>query len=187
MTELNEDGPEDYKSYNYVVMTRDYHAFPELYIKGYGWMSFEPTMADSLEEKDKTTATDLLARAGLIILTTTLLILAFAMLYPRISHRIFMILSKKKRPAETVEAAMRRICKLYRIDSGCTSQEASALVAARCGADISRLAGLFDKAVYGEEELNSDEKQVIMEEYVQAYRLYMEHNRIFHRKTAVNS
>jgi hypothetical protein len=82
---------------------------------------------------------------------------------------------------------MRRICKLYRIDSGCTSREASSLAAAKCGADISRLAELFDRAVYGEEELNSDEKQVILEEYVQAYRLYMEHNRIFRRKPAVNS
>ena len=184
MTEPTEDAP---KSYNYVVMTRDYHAFPELYIKGYGWMSFEPTMADVLEEKDKTTATDLLARAGLIILTITLLILAFAMLYPRISHRIFLLFSKKKKPAETAEAAMRRICKLYRIDSGCTSREASSLAAAKCGADISRLAELFDRAVYGQEELNSDEKQVILEEYVQAYCLYMEHNRIFRRKPAVNS
>ena len=150
-------------------------------------MSFEPTMADNVGEKDGTTATDLLARAGLIILASTMLVLAFAMLYPRISHRVFMIFSKKKKPSDTAEAAMKRICRLYRIDSGCTSKEAASLTAAKCGADISRLAELFDRAVYGEEELNSDEKQVIMEEYVQAYSLYMEHNRIFRRKPAVNS
>ena len=184
MTDAAEDAV---KGYNYVVNTKDSHGYPELYIKGYGWMSFEPTIADVMGEKDKTTATDLLARAGLMILTATLLVLAVAMLYPRISHRIFMIFSKKKRPAETAEAAMRRICKLYRIDSGCTSQEAAAVTSAKCGADISRLADLFDRAVYGEEELNSDEKEVIMEEYVQAYRLYMENNRIFRRKPAVNS
>ncbi|MBR1823561.1 MAG: hypothetical protein IJ779_04940 [Ruminococcus sp.] len=184
MTDAVED---TVQGYNYVVNTKDSHGYPELYIKGYGWMSFEPTIADVMGEKDKTTATDLLARAGLMILTATLLVLAIAMLYPRISHRIFMIFSKKKRPAETAEAAMRRICRLYRIDSGCTSQEAAAVTSAKCGADISRLADLFDRAVYGEEELNSDEKEVIMEEYVQAYRLYMENNRIFRRKPAVNS
>ena len=114
-------------------------------------------------------------------------LIGLVMLYPRISHRIFLLLSKRKKPAETAEAAMKRICRLYRIDSGCTSQEAAAVTAAKCGADISRLARLFDKAVYGEEELNSDEKEVIMEEYVQAYSLYVENNRIFRRKPAVNS
>lgn len=184
MEQINEDRSSEY---NYIVSTKDSHAFPELYIKGYGWMSFEPTMTNQMVEKEKTTATDLLTRAGLMILVGTLLIIGLVMLYPRISHRIFLLLSKRKKTAETAEAAMKRICRLYRIDSGCTSQEAAAVTAAKCGADISRLARLFDKAVYGEEELNSDEKEVIMEEYVQAYSLYMENNRIFRRKPAVNS
>ena len=184
MEQINEERSSEY---NYVVSTKDSHAFPELYIKGYGWMSFEPTMTNQMVEKEKTTATDLLTRAGLMILIGTLLIIGLVMLYPRISHRIFLLLSKRKKPAETAEAAMKRICRLYRIDSGCTSQEAAAVTAAKCGADISRLARLFDKAVYGEEELNSDEKEVIMEEYVQAYSLYVENNRIFRRKPAVNS
>ena len=181
MTDLNENKS---SAFNYVISTKDAHAFPELYIKGYGWMSFEPTMADTVEEEDNETATGLLARAGFVILAVTLLVLTFAMLYPRISHRIFMFLSKKKKPAETAEAAMKRICKLYGIGSGCTSQEAVPLAAAKCGADISKLADMFDRAVYGEEELNNDDKQVIMEEYVQAYSLYKESKRKFRRKPA---
>jgi hypothetical protein len=43
---------------------------------------------------------------------------------------------------------------------------------------------MFDRAVYGEEELNNDDKQVIMEEYVQAYSLYKESKRKFRRKPA---
>jgi hypothetical protein len=88
-------------------------------------------MADTVEEEDNETATGLLTRAGFVILAVTLLVLTFAMLYPRISHRIFMFLSKKKKPAETAEAAMKRICKLYGIGSGCTSQEAVPLAAAK--------------------------------------------------------
>ena len=183
MTELNDR--DNSNNYNFVVTTNDAHAFPELYIKGYGWMSFEPTIADVEEESKDTSATDLLARAGLIILGTSLLILAFIMLYPRISHRIFLLLSKKKRPTETVRAAMKRICRMYGIEGGCTSKEAAELAAAYSGTDISKTAELFDKAVYGEQELNEQEKEVIMEEYVQAYKLYMEKKKL--RRKPANS
>lgn len=182
MSEPNEGNT---KIYNFVVTTKDAHAFPELYIKGYGWMSFEPTIADVVEESKDTSATDLLARAGLIILGSSLLILAFITLYPRISHRIFLLLSKKKRPAETARAAMKRICRMYGIEGGCTSKEAAELAAAYSGTDISRIAELFDKAVYGEQELNEEEKETIMEEYVQAYKLYMEKKKL--RRKPANS
>lgn len=182
MSEPNEGNT---KIYNFVVTTKDAHAFPELYIKGYGWMSFEPTIADVAEESKDTSATDLLARAGLIILGSSLLILAFITLYPRMSHRIFLLLSKKKRPAETARAAMKRICRMYGIEGGCTSKEAAELAAAYSGTDISRIAELFDKAVYGEQELNEEEKETIMEEYVQAYKLYMEKKKL--RRKPANS
>ncbi|MBP7186543.1 MAG: hypothetical protein KBA55_07255 [Ruminococcus sp.] len=183
MTEPNDGG--NSRAYNFVVTTNDAHAFPELYIKGYGWMSFEPTIADVVEESEDTSATDLLARAGLIILGTSLLILAFIMLYPRISHRIFLLLSKKKRPAETARAVMKRICRMYGIEGGCTSKEAAELAAAYSGTDISKTAELFDKAVYGEQELDEQEKETIMEEYVQAYKLYMEKKKL--RRKPANS
>ncbi|MDE5564739.1 MAG: transglutaminase domain-containing protein, partial [Oscillospiraceae bacterium] len=35
---------------NYVIKARDAHAFPEVYISGYGWLSFEPTVASDEEE-----------------------------------------------------------------------------------------------------------------------------------------
>ena len=170
MTEPNENGD---RKFNYVVTTKDAHAFPELYIKGYGWMSFEPTIADVAEEEDDTSATDLLTRAGLIILALSLLILAAVMLYPRISHKVFLILSKKKTPTETVRAAMKRICRMYGIEGGCTSKEAAELAAAYSGTDISNIARSFDKAVYGEQDLSEEEKNIIMEEYIQAYNMYM--------------
>ena len=33
---------------NYRITTMDSHGFPELYIEGFGWMSFEPTVTDSV-------------------------------------------------------------------------------------------------------------------------------------------
>ena len=74
---------------------------------------------------------------------------------------------------------------MYGIEGGCTSKEAAELAAAYSGTNISRSAELFDKAVYGEQELNKEEKEIIMEEYVQAYKLYMESKKI--RRKPANS
>ena len=80
---------------------------------------------------------------------------------------------------------MKRICRMYGIEGGCTSKEAAELAAAYSGTDISKIAELFDKAVYGEQELDEQEKETIMEEYVQAYKLYMEKKKL--RRKPANS
>ena len=40
------------KSNKYVVREKDAHAFPEIYISGYGWMNFEPTVGISNESNN---------------------------------------------------------------------------------------------------------------------------------------
>ncbi len=154
---------------NLSASSKDAHGFPELYIKGYGWMTFEPTLTDSVSGSDNVSATNLLARAGMIILVVLLLILGIAKLYPRISHRVFLVLCRKKSPSETAAAVMHRIRRLYGAESGCTSKETAELAAVNSGADIGFAAEMFDKAVYGEEILSEAEKTKILEEYVRAY------------------
>lgn len=72
---------------------------------------------------------------------------------------------------------------MYGIEGECTSNEAAELAAAYSGTDISRTAELFDKAVYGEQELNEQEKAVIMEDYQRAYDLHKQAKKL-RRKTA---
>lgn len=45
----------DENSNKYIVRAKDAHAFPEVYISGYGWMAFEPTVGISDESNDGVT------------------------------------------------------------------------------------------------------------------------------------
>ncbi|MBR6968953.1 MAG: transglutaminase domain-containing protein [Ruminococcus sp.] len=159
---------------NYTISTKDAHGYPELYIKGYGWMDFEPTMTDIVPVQQKSTATDMLSRAGLIILAGAMLVLLFVFIYPWLSHKLFVMMSRKRSPKDTVTAIMRRICKLYDIEDVNTSQEACSLVHETSGADISVTAELFERAVYGEENLDITERERALEEYIRAYDAFRE-------------
>ena len=155
---------------NYRITTMDSHGFPELYIEGFGWMSFEPTVTDSVAATvKKGSASQLLARAGIMILAAAVFALVFILAYPWLRHRFFLVLSRKRTPDKTAAAAMHMICTIYGITAVNTSEEASAIVKKRSGADISELVRLFDKSVYGGIELMEAEKEIIIRDYVNAY------------------
>ena len=159
---------------NYSISTKDAHGYPELYIKGYGWLDFEPTMTDNVPVQEKSSATDMLSRAGLIILAGAMLVMLFVLMYPWLSHKFFILMSRKRSPEDTVTAIMRRLCKLYDIENVNTSQEARRLVQETSGADISETAELFERAVYGEEKLDPTEKERALAEYIRAYDAFRE-------------
>ncbi|MDE6729307.1 MAG: transglutaminase-like domain-containing protein [Oscillospiraceae bacterium] len=58
---------------NYLIKVRDAHAFPEVYISGYGWLSFEPTVP-SMDLPDGTQAENqAVMRWGFVILILALI------------------------------------------------------------------------------------------------------------------
>ena len=153
----------------FVVSGNDAHGFPELYIRGYGWKVFEPTMtAGNLTDTERRT-TNGLSRMGLFILAAAVLALLLMIAWPVLSHKLFMLINKRRQPAEQVKACMHRICKLYGVGSESTSREAAALAAAYSGADVSGTASLFDKAVYGGAEMTKSDADEAVKEYVKAY------------------
>ena len=169
------EGGQIYKNTNYAVLEADAHAFPELYIRGYGWVSFEPTITDGVVggKKDRT-ATGMLTRAGMMILTGLLLSILFAMIYPWLSHKLFLIRSRKRQPNATVEAVIHRICKVYDIDSANTSREVGSIVRETTGSDLTYTTELFDRSVYGGETINASEKERALNEYTRAYEAFRE-------------
>jgi len=98
-----------------------------------------------------------------------LAVLAAILLYPTISHKLFLRSCKKRSPEETARRVMKRICKIYSIRGTKTSQEAAQLVRNGANADISAAAELFDRVVYGEAKLTEAEKQRAIGDYVAAY------------------
>lgn len=154
----------------YVVTAKDSHGFPELYIKGFGWVSFEPTMTDNvIERENDRQASGMLSKAGIAILGVCILVLLFILAYPALAHKFFKAINNRRSPNEAVAGVIHRICRLYRIPVFDTSHQAADTVKSTSGADISATALLFDRAEYGGEELTENDKEVAMREYISAY------------------
>ena len=153
----------------YVATSQSAHGFPELYIRGYGWASFEPTLTDAPAQAQTSSTTDSLARAGVVIFAAALLVLILALFSPVISHKFFLIRMRRKNPDETSAAVMHRICRLCGIGSASTSNEAVHKVLQSAGVDISELAEMFDKSAYGGISLNEEEKAALLADYIKVY------------------
>lgn len=153
----------------YIVTTNDAHGFPELYLKGYGWMSFEPTMTYGDTQSANKSVTSLLSRTGLIILIFAVLALVLIFFMPAIVHRIFLVLVVRKTPNNAVSAVIRRICRIYGLSSATSVHEAESAVYQRSGADISTSAELFERAEYGGFELDETAGAKAVEDYISAY------------------
>ncbi len=166
MSQQNSDRTSKFR---YMVTSKDAHAFPELYIRGFGWMSFEPTRSDQLGTPSKVSTTNMLSRLGVILLIGAVLALVFFFLSPSLIHMLFIRLARRHAPDRAVRDIMNRICKLYDIKNVNTSRQAERFVKSASGADISGIAEAFDKSVYGGSALSDNEKMQAINEYIAAY------------------
>lgn len=162
---------------NYVVRSRDAHGFPELYIRGVGWISFEPTVSTVDLAASEANATDKLSSAGVLLLIFALVFLLCIKFYPMVSHKILLIRLNKSDASAAVILVMRRICHIYKTGNSRTSQEAADYVCAASGADISIISNHFDEVVYGKREIPESKKNEIIETYITAYNAYNEMKR----------
>lgn len=166
----------------YVINANDAHGYPELYLKGYGWVSFEPTMTDAVVQERTRSTTDGLSKIGMFILVAAVLGLLLIIAWPVITHKWFLLRDRKRTPKQQIEACMRRICRIYGIGKEKTAQEAAAIVAGVSGADVSGTAALFDRAVYGDKEMKIEEGQKAVQEYLDAYQALAETKKAARKK-----
>ncbi|MDE6835088.1 MAG: hypothetical protein K2J39_12710 [Ruminococcus sp.] len=162
---------------NFMITGDNAHGFPELYIRGFGWVSFEPTVSSTEDIQENTTASDALARAGIMILVIAVLVIISVIFYPEVSHRIFIRRYSRKSPNEAVTAVMHRISKLSGTDTGYTSNEVAEWVLTEWNTDIHNIAQLFDRSVYGEAILNDTDKETAMNTYIAVYEARKEHKK----------
>lgn len=164
----------DDKGNNFIVTANDAHGFPELYIKGYGWMCFEPTRTWGEIEKEKEDVSSLLMKSGLIILGCSAVVLLFIFLTPVLTHGIFLMIVRRKTPDKATAAVMRRLCKVYGIPRTSTAHEAENAIYKKSSADISAVTLLFEKSQYGGCELTDEDKTKAITTYIDAYKAYGE-------------
>ncbi len=93
---------------DFVIKVRHAHAFPEVYIAGYGWLSFEPTVPS--EEAQNTAAENYYVMLwGFVILGLALIALAIYMLLPTIREKRFRSRLAAMPPREAASAAFIRM------------------------------------------------------------------------------
>ena len=89
----------------------------------------------------------------------------------------FIRINSKREPEKAVRAAMQRVCRLYGIGRNFTSHEAAEKVMNTSGAQIEDIARIFDRTVYGNIAPDENDKQKIMEEYINAYNALREYKK----------
>ncbi len=157
---------------DYVVTPNDAHGYPELYIEGFGWTVFEPTIAAAEGENEEKSLSEMLMIAGAMLFGLLVLIFVSIKIYPLLSHKFFIARCRRRTPNEAVKAVMYRLCRIYRISGVNTSHEAAEKITEISGANILVPADLFDAAVYGDAVLDNQEKERVLDAYISAYEAY---------------
>ena len=139
---------------NTFVITTDHgHAWAEVYIAGYGWMEFDATAAggnNTNNTNNQGNVTITLQYSGFTLLGAVLIVLFIVLIVvPRVRERVFRSRYLKKRDAEAVQSAMKRLLKQWDADPTETARDICEKQAAFLGVDLSELLEGFERTVYG--------------------------------------
>lgn len=150
----------------YVVKEKNAHAFPEVYISGTGWMTFEPTVP-AQQQQNGNVSYNLTVRQYIILGIFVLLGIGAALftvfLLPGISEKHF----RKKAAAIAPEKAVvlmynRMLSQIRRRMKADTSVMSAGYVTGFCkqilNTDISRLRSAFERACFGEKPISEEER-----------------------------
>lgn len=154
---------------NYLIRARAAHGFPELYIRGAGWVSFEPTVSTNAPADARNNTTGRLASAGIYLLAASLIFLFIVKIMPKVLHIIFIKRVRKMKPEAAAAAIMRRIYSIYKTESTKTVREAAEEIKRKSGADITYAAELFERVAYGGKKITDSEKEKALQVYIRAY------------------
>lgn len=152
--------------YSYTVRSENSHAFCEVYIAGYGWMSFDPTV--SAEPSRFALGSVQLAVFSLILVLfcTGLALLLVFIIIPYCGEKRLEIKVKKLSGEKSVRLIMMRLRKKHlKSSSSETTDQVCIIVKNKFECDISTLCSSFDEAVYGELPVSSKEALDAYEEY----------------------
>ena len=164
------------------VTDSDLHAFPELYISGYGWKSFEPTqLAETVEESSFD------YRMSVVMGVIALLLIIFVLFFdrkirPYFSEKIFFHRLKNASDEKSVSMIVSRIRKKLGLAESMTSAETGKYVLEVYGTDMSATVADHDAAVYGGKKVGEGAKAAALEVYDRLTELMKEQKKSRNRK-----
>lgn len=172
-TEKNDQG-------QYVIRVKNSHAFPQIFIPVYGWVTFEPTVASaSVSGAGSVSAAiqRIINNNVLGIFTAlTFLILACALsgfVYTYlIAEKLFRRKVAKSDGRKGVILMYAKMVKLAHIKLGIFNVSAAALaqtVMDKYGLNIKPLTDCFERAAFNNEDISKNEKDMALNVYIQYY------------------
>ncbi len=157
------------------VTDSDLHAFPELFISGYGWMTFEPTQ---VSDAQTTFFTEYIITvfiiAGVFVLIL-LIILFYIYIYPGLCDTIYKHKVRKSSPEDAVIITAEKIRKCSEADNSASSDEVAALIKEKYNFDVGNILKLFDSVVYGKQNVSKEDSMAASEKYMKLRKVIKEH------------
>ena len=140
-------------SRNYLITTKHGHAFAEVYIAGFGWMSFDPTagsITESLAEANPGVISAL-QKSGLILLAAALLlVILFIWILPALREQRFRRKYRRARDAGAVQAAFERLRGQWKEDPSLTVRMLCDEMGPFLHTDLTELAEGVEQTLYAE-------------------------------------
>ncbi len=167
------------------VTDSDLHAFPELFISGYGWMTFEPTQIEQAESAKDYDYLIMVIVAFSTVLLIALIILFSKFVCPQLSEYIFKFRTSKAVPEKSISMIMNKIRNLVNLDESATSSEISHKVISDYQIDISGLSQEFDTAVYGNKKLSEQYIDQALKLYIELYKKIKENKKMMKKRKKV--
>lgn len=157
-------------AYDYVITTDHGHAFVDVYLPGYGWMMFDATSGNVVEQsRVKVNVLAMLQFSGLFLFgAALLLILLLKWVIPRVQEALFRSKFRKKRDAAVIAEAFARLRKQWNADPAATASTLCAEKSDFLQLDLQPLREGFESAVYAE-RCDAETADKVYQVYCAAY------------------
>ncbi len=152
----------------HTIKARDAHGFPEVYIGGYGWLSFEPTVAATDDTQRRNAENYYVMLWGFVLFGAALLALAGYLLAPHVREQLFRRRLARMQSAEAAAAVFRRMRRTLRLPESATVMELSE--ASKAFAQPQAFFAQLDALLYAPES----ETQIATEALSKAYIAWQE-------------
>lgn len=146
----------------YRIHVKDSHAFPEVYISGYGWLSFEPTVAAMEEEGAGILENHYVMLWGFGILGLTGIAVLLLLAMPAIRENLFRRRLSGMQQKQAASAVFRHMRKILGLSESATVSETAGASAPFCTDEI-RFAQMFqtmDSLLYAPDDAKSSTMEI---------------------------
>lgn len=137
------------------VTDADLHAFPELFIPGYGWKTYEPTQVEEADTNIGYNYKLTIIIIGSTVLLVVMSILTVKYIYPWLYMIIFRIRVKKADNKKAAGMIMRETGKCIKAADSMTANEITLCVQNKYMFDISMIEQAFETAQYADMQVQN--------------------------------